>query len=68
MVKILRIDTERAAYWLAQGAQPTETAVRLLEKVGVEVGSVRAKRSKDYQARVGTAPAAAPAAAESAEA
>ena len=49
----LDIDTERAAYWLDQGAQPSETAVRLLEKVGVEVGAVRAKRKDSYSKRVG---------------
>lgn len=48
----LKIDAERARYWLDQGAQPTPTAVRLLEKVGVEVGKVRAKRTDAYQKRV----------------
>ena len=48
----LNIDAERARYWLDQGAQPTPTAVRLLEKVGVEVGEVRAKRTDAYQKRV----------------
>lgn len=48
----LEIDAERARYWLDQGAQPTPTAVRLLEKVGVEVGKVRAKRTNAYQKRV----------------
>jgi small subunit ribosomal protein S16 len=47
----LKVDAERATYWLEQGAQPTETAVRLLEKVGVDVGVVRAKRTKGYQAQ-----------------
>jgi small subunit ribosomal protein S16 len=49
----LKIDVERAGHWLAQGAQPTETAIRLLEKVGVEVPGVRAKRSDAYQYRSG---------------
>ena len=48
----LQIDQERARHWLDQGAQPTPTAVRLLEKVGVEVGDVRAKRTDAYQKRV----------------
>ena len=48
----LQIDAERARHWLDQGAQPTPTAVRLLEKVGVEVGDVRAKRTDAYQKRV----------------
>ena len=53
----LKLDAERASYWLEQGAQPTETAVRLLEKIGVDVGNVTAKRSSGYQARIANAPA-----------
>lgn len=53
------VDTERAAYWLAQGAQPTDTAVRLLEKAGVTVpGAVKAKRGGDYQSRTAASAAA----------
>ncbi len=33
--KKLEIDTERALHWLRAGAEPTETAARLLNKVGV---------------------------------
>ncbi len=29
------IKEERAIYWLSQGAQPTETAARLLNKTGI---------------------------------
>jgi small subunit ribosomal protein S16 len=29
------IDEEQALYWLRQGAQPTDTAARLLSKVGI---------------------------------
>lgn len=29
------IDEEKALYWLSQGAQPTDTANRLLTKMGV---------------------------------
>ena len=29
------IDEEKALYWLRQGAQPTDTATRLLSKVGI---------------------------------
>jgi small subunit ribosomal protein S16 len=47
----LKIDTERAAYWLEQGAQPTDTALRLLQKVGVDVPSVRAKRRDAFTKR-----------------
>jgi len=53
------IDTERAAYWLEQGAQPTETALRLLEKAGVTVPKVEAKRGRGYAARVAAQAAAA---------
>ena len=53
----LKLDAERASYWLEQGAQPTETAVKLLEQVGVEVGDVTAKRSAGYKARAANAPA-----------
>lgn len=49
----LKIDTERASYWLSQGAQPTETTVRLLEKVGVEVPLVESKRTESYRQRTG---------------
>jgi small subunit ribosomal protein S16 len=42
---------ERASYWLAQGAQPTDTALRLLQKVGVELPAVRAKRRASYTQR-----------------
>jgi len=31
----LKIDAERARYWLSQGAQPSETVVRLFRKVGI---------------------------------
>lgn len=48
----LKVDTERASHWLSQGAQPTETVVRLLEKNGVEVPGVRAKRTDAYTKRV----------------
>lgn len=47
----LKLDGERAAHWLSVGAQPTETVVRLLEKTGVEVPTVRAKRSDSYLKR-----------------
>jgi small subunit ribosomal protein S16 len=47
----LKIDTERARYWLEQGAQPTDTALRLLEKVGVEIPSVHAKRRDAFTKR-----------------
>ncbi|MBZ9711827.1 30S ribosomal protein S16 [Deinococcus multiflagellatus] len=33
----LKVDAERAAHWIAQGAQPTNTARRLLKSQGVKV-------------------------------
>ncbi|MEJ2292367.1 MAG: 30S ribosomal protein S16 [Deinococcales bacterium] len=47
----LRVEAERAAYWLEQGAQPTDTVVRLLEKAGVSVPAVHAKKRADYVRR-----------------
>lgn len=32
----LKVDAERAAHWLAQGAQPTATAKRILKSQGVK--------------------------------
>ncbi len=55
----LKLNAERAAHWLSQGAQPTDTALRLLERAGVQVGSVRAKQGRDYTARTEAAAAAA---------
>ena len=46
------LDVERAAHWLARGAQPTGTALRLLERAGVAVPGVIAKRASAYTARV----------------
>ena len=47
----LRVEAERAAYWLAQGAQPSDTVVKLLEKAGVEVPGVQAKKRAPYVRR-----------------
>lgn len=47
----LKIDAERAKYWLSQGAQPTDTAIKLLEQVGVELPNVKRKRARAYRAR-----------------
>jgi len=51
----VRIDEERALYWLEHGAQPTETARSLLRKVGVlksyherrKLGKVKARETQD---------------------
>lgn len=53
----LKIDAERAAYWLGEGAQPTDRAIKLLEEVGVEMGNVIRKRANVYKARHGLAEA-----------
>ena len=48
----LRVDGERAAHWLSTGAQPTDTAARLLEKSGVELpGKSLARRRAPYVKR-----------------
>lgn len=52
----LKLDAERASYWLGQGAQPTETAAKLLEQSGVDLGSVLAKRTAGYEARAAANP------------
>ena len=33
----LKINAERALHWLAQGAQPTDTAKRLMKSQGIKV-------------------------------
>ncbi len=32
----IKIDLDKAKYWLSNGAQPTDTAMRLLKKAGLE--------------------------------
>lgn len=49
----LKINTERAEHWLSVGAQPTDTALKLLERAGVTAGKVEVKRGRDYTARTG---------------
>ncbi len=31
----IKIDAERAKFWLSKGAQPTDTAKRLMQKAGI---------------------------------
>ena len=50
------IDEEKARYWLSQGAQPTETAARLLSKVGIIEGS--AARKEKIKAGIAAKPKA----------
>lgn len=48
----LRVDVERASHWLANGAQPTDTALRLMDKMGVELpANVLAKRRASHVKR-----------------
>lgn len=51
----LVIKNDRAEYWLGQGAQPTSTALKLLEQTGVSVGKVIVKRGKNYKERTAAA-------------
>jgi len=60
----LKIDNERAAHWLSQGAQPTSIALKLLQRVGVDVPKVTAMRYDAYTKRGGQSKAAPAAAAE----
>jgi small subunit ribosomal protein S16 len=48
---LMNIKGERALYWLMNGAQPTETAAIVLNKVGVleQYFSQRPKAKKDYR-------------------
>ena len=32
----IKVDMERAQYWIANGAQPTETVSRIFKKAGIE--------------------------------
>jgi small subunit ribosomal protein S16 len=47
--KVIKIDVEKAKKWLANGAQPTETAKALLKKAGAydETGAEPAAASEE---------------------
>lgn len=52
----LKLDVERARYWLGVGAQPTETVVTLLNRAGIPVephkgGTKRKDRPKRKDAK-----------------
>lgn len=32
----IKVDSERAKYWIQRGAQPTDTVKKLLQKVGMQ--------------------------------
>ena len=40
------VDEEKALYWLGQGAQPTDTAARLLSKVGTMAKFIKTPKEK----------------------
>jgi small subunit ribosomal protein S16 len=53
----VEIDTEKAAAWLAKGAQPTEAVAKLLTIAGVEGIAERKQAAKALRATVATAKA-----------
>jgi len=46
----VRINEERALYWLSQGAQPSEAVARLLEKQGTLDRFARLRKGEDLEA------------------
>lgn len=46
----VQIKEDRALYWLSQGAQPTDTVVRLLRKTGTLDRFARLKEGEDLEA------------------
>lgn len=67
---VFKCDTERVAYWVSKGAQPSDTMARLLKRSGMEgmdkfiVRYAKQKSRKDPPPEAAPAPAPAPAAAE----
>ncbi len=60
----LKVDTERAAFWIKQGAIPSDTVARILSKQGMKgmekyVSKYTKKRSKSAPAEEPAAPVAA---------
>ena len=53
----VEIDTDKAAVWLAKGAQPTEAVAKLLAIAGVEGMAERKQAAKALRATVATAKA-----------
>lgn len=53
----VEIDTEKAAAWLAKGAQPTEAVAKLLAIAGVESMAERKQAAKALRATVAKAKA-----------
>lgn len=44
----LKIDAERAKYWLSVGAQPSERVARFLSQMGLVAAPVRHEQSKQH--------------------
>lgn len=53
----LKVDAERAAYWLSKGASPSDTAKELLKKAGV-IDAPAAAETAAAEAPAAEAPAA----------
>ncbi|GMV36495.1 MAG: hypothetical protein AMXMBFR61_10030 [Fimbriimonadales bacterium] len=58
----VRLDSERALYWLSVGAQPTDTVKYLLEEQGIWAAFMKAK-GKEYTPKPKSEPVATPVAA-----
>lgn len=73
---VFKCDTERVAYWVSKGAQPSDTMARLLKRHGMEgmdkfivrYSKQRSRKDPPPEAAPAPAPAAAPAPAETAPA
>lgn len=64
---VFKCDTDRVAYWISKGAQPSDTMARLLKKNGMAnmdkfIVRYAKQKSKKAPAEGDAAPAAAPAA------
>lgn len=44
---IVNIDVDKAQHWLGVGAEPTESAARLMRKAGMNVGKAHVKTSSE---------------------
>jgi small subunit ribosomal protein S16 len=56
---VLKIDPERANYWLGVGAQPSETASALLKREGLIERSTKQAHARQVAAKTASAAAAA---------
>lgn len=58
--KQINIDVERCRHWVSTGAQPSETAAKLLQRVGIELPKWVGKTKKRGSTRPKQKAAAAP--------